>query len=117
MLHDGDQHFIACPKMAQSIGIGHQVEALGSVAGKDDLPGGAGMEKGSDPLPGILIDFGGLHAEGIETPQGVGVVVTVKVPLSVQNALGALGGGGTVQIGDGTPRQKGEIRLVISFHI
>ena len=116
VLHRGDQDLIARLDMAEPVAVGHKVQPLGRVAGEDDLLALRRAEKAGDGGAGALERFGRLDAQRVEPAQGIGVVARIELPLRVQHALRALGGGGAVEIGNVTLREQREIGFVIRAH-
>ena len=116
VLHRGDQDLIARLDMAEPVAVGHKVQPLGRVAGEDELLALRRAEKAGDGGAGALERVGRLDAQRVEPAQGVGVVARIELPLRVQHALRALGGGGAVEIGDITLREQREIGFIIRAH-
>ena len=119
VLHDGDDHLVAWLQDRATQAVGHEVEGLGGVAGKDDLAclGFAtliqGSDEGGDAGAGVVDGLSGRDGQAVETAQGIGVHGLVEALLGVQDELGTLRRGGRVQKRDvRVLRQQGEVLLV-----
>ena len=103
VLHDRHEHLIARLDVRQAVAVGDEVQALGRVAGKDDL---------TRPL----IDIGRLHAQRIQPAQRVGIMPAVEIRHRVQHALRALRRGRVIDIGDVRVLKDRKIPLIIIRH-
>ena len=112
VLHDGDQHLIPCLHMAQAVAVGHQIDAFRGVPGEDDFFLPLGVQEAADSLPSLLISFRSGNAQGIQSPKRVGVCFFVKILFCVKHALGTLGSGSIVQIGNVCAHEEREIPAI-----
>ena len=109
VLHDGHQHLVPRLDAAQAVAVGDKVQALGGVAGEDDLLGALGADERPHRLARILIDPRGLHAQRVQAAQGIGIVLAVKLCFRVDDALRALRRGRVIEIGDADVAQQRKI--------
>ena len=97
----------------KAVAVRHKIYALGGVAGEDYLLRGLCADKITHSIPCAFVCLGSRHTEVINASQRIGVVLFVKLTLSVKNAPGALSCGSVVNIYGGVLHKQGEIRLVI----
>ena len=116
VLHDRHEHLIARLDVRQAVAVGDEVQALGRVAGKDDLTRRACPDEIAHGLARLLIDIGRLHAQRIQPAQGVGIVAAVEIRHRVQHALRALRRGRVINIGDVRVLKDRKILLIIIRH-
>ena len=109
VLHDGDDHFVAGLEQQLGQAVGGQVQALAGVAGEDDLTGAFRVDELGNGLAGGLIALRGPLGQVVDAPEGVGVVVAVKLTHGVQNSVRLLGGGGVVQVDHGVVAEEGKV--------
>ena len=96
VLHDTYQNLIPGLQPGQSVAVGHQVQALRGVSGKNDLVGGRCVNKAPHFVSGFLQTFCGLHAQGVEAAHGICIAVLIKIPLRLEYTGGLLSRGRTV---------------------
>src|SRR3954468_12443254 len=99
--------------------VGHEVDALGGVAGEDDLAVVLGPDEAGDLGPGRLVEVGRLLGQLVRAAVHGGVVVLVEVPLGVEDGARLLRGRPGVEVdqllpvahGAGQNREVGPDRL------
>ena len=116
VLHDGHEHLVTRLDVRQAVAVGDEVQALGRVAGKDDLTRRACPDEIAHGLARLLIDIGRLHAQRIQPAQGVRVVTAVEIRHRVQHALRALRRSRVIDIGDVRVLKDRKILLIIMRH-
>ena len=116
VLHDRHEHLIARLDVRQAVAVGDEVQALGRVAGKDDLTRRACPDEIAHGLARPLIDIGRLHAQRIQPAQRVGIMPAVEIRHRVQHALRALRRGRVIDIGDVRVLEDRKIPLIIMRH-
>ena len=116
VLHDGYEHLVARFHVRQAVAVGDEVQALGRVAGKDDLTRRACPDEIAHGLARLLINIGRLDAQRIQAAQGVRVVAAVEIRHRVQHALRALRRSRVINIGDVRVLKDRKILLIIMRH-
>ena len=116
VLHDGHEHLIARLDVRQAVAIGDEIQALGRVAGKDDLARRLCADEAAHRLARLLINIGRLDAQRIQAAQGVRVVTAVEICHCIKHALRALGRGRVVDIGDVRMLKDREVIFVVIRH-
>ena len=97
MFHHGDDNLIAVLEHLAK-GRCHEVDALGSATGEDDLLNAAGIDKGTHLLARELHQVGGLLRQGVHATVHVGLVVVVHLVDGLHHGARRLGRGRIVQI-------------------
>ena len=119
MLSHRDDDFIALMQKVHAVAVGHQIQRLGGVLGKDDLVI-LGVKELGYGVASTLVGIGGTHGQLVHAAMGVGVILIIVVHHGVQHLLGVLGGGGTVQINQAVAvligRQDREISRPVVHH-
>ena len=116
VLHDGHEHLVTRLDVRQAVAVGDEVQALGRVAGKDDLTRRLCADEAAHRLARLLIDIGRLHAQRIQPAQGVRIVAAVEIRHCIEHTLRALGRGCVVDIGDARVLKDRKILLIIMRH-
>ena len=116
VLHDGHEHLIARLDVRQAVAVSDKVQALGRVAGEDDLPLRACADEIAHRLARLLINIGRLDAQRIQAAQRVRIVAAVEIRHRVEHALRALGRGRVVDIGDVRVLKDREVIFVVIRH-
>ena len=116
VLHNGHEHLIPRLDVRQAVAVGDEVQALGRVAGKDDLTRRACADEIAHRLTRLLIDIGRLDAQRVQSAQRVCVVAAVEIRHSVQHALRALRRGRVIDIGDVRVLKDRKVLLIIIRH-
>ncbi len=113
VLHHGDGDLVAGFEHGGGEGLGHDVQALGGVAGEDHLAWVARADKARDLGAHLGDGLGGLDGERVQAAQRVCVHGLVELFLGGEHAGGALCGGGAIEKSDlGLARQQREVRAV-----
>ena len=99
MLHDSDAHLIALLEHARCEALRHDVEGLGGVAIEDHVAGVllANADEARDALARIFDGLGSLDGKLVQATQRVGVHRLVEAVERVDDASGALCGGGAIE--------------------
>ena len=100
VLHDGDDDLVTFLYKRASVGVRHEIQALGGVPREDDLLVGACVDEGTDGLTRILVGLGGLDREIIETAHRVCVFLRIVVHHRIEDALRLLGRRPVVEVGE-----------------
>ena len=115
VLEVAEQDDVARLEPLAAVAVGHQVDALGGVAGEDQLGVAAAADEAADPAPGLLHGLGGLLGQPVGAPVHVGVGRLVVLVHGVEHGPGLLRGGGRVEVDEvtpgGTAPQDGEVLL------
>ena len=116
VLHDRDDDFVAGLERAQAVAVGDEIQALGRVAGKDDLARRLRADEAAHRLARLLIDIGRLDTQRIQAAQRVCVVAAVEIRHCIEHTLRALGRGCVVDIGDVRMLKDRKILLIMIRH-
>ena len=97
VLERREHHFVTGFQVGQPPGVGHQVERLGGVLGKDHF-----LEVGIDEFGNahvrLLVGDGGLFAQDVDAAVDVGVRLLVIAADGINDGLGFLGRRGAIEI-------------------
>ena len=110
MLQDGNQDLIALFQHHRCEAVGDEVQALGSVAGKDDLLRALRVDEVLHGLAAVFIGTRRALGQLIDAPERVRVGVHIELPFRVHDALRVLRGRGVVEVrevGGGEEREVG----------
>ena len=116
VLHDGHEHLIARLDVRQAVAVGDEIQALGRVAGKDDLARRLCADEAAHRLARLLINIGRLDTQRIQAAQRVCVVAAVEIRHCIEHTLRALGRGCVVDIGDVRMLKDRKILLIMIRH-
>ena len=112
MLHHRGDHFVASLQLIQAPGVGHQVQRLRGIFGKDHLiPGG--VDKLPHLLVSLLVRQGGFLAEHVDAAVDIGVRMEIILPFGLNDRQRFLRRSAAVEIDERTivnaALQNGEI--------
>ena len=98
VLHGGNDDFVALSYVLAAVALGYQVDSFSGAPYEDDLTVVRGVEELPYLGPGTLVVLSGPLAQGVDPPVHVGVFRGVVPDQGVDDYLGFLAGGGTVQV-------------------
>ena len=98
VLHDREHDLVALADRHGAVGAGDQVDALGGVAGEDDLLDAWRIEEAAHRLARVLVAGGGGVGEKVQAAMDVGVFHLVGVVDGVEHRARLLRRGAVVEI-------------------
>ena len=98
VLHDGEHDLVALADMGAAIGLRHEVDAFGGVAGEDDLGVGLRIDEAAHGLARLLVIGGGEVAQIMQAAMDVGVFVRIGALDGVEHGFRLLRRGAVVEI-------------------
>ena len=112
VLHPRQDDAVAGAEVGAAPGLGHEVDAVGASAHKQDFPGRGRAKVGADGLARAFVRLRRLLRQGVDAPVNVAVRMREVAGLRVDDGLGFLGGRRAVEIRQRLavhlPRKDGE---------
>ena len=100
VLHGGNDDLVSAADVGSSPGLGHEIDAFGGPANKNDFAGIGGVEKSPHHFASLLVALGGPFGEGVHAAMNIGVLRLVVIHDGIDHGLGLLGSGGVVQVNE-----------------
>ena len=108
VLQPGDNDFVILLHVAVSPALGHQVDAFGGAANKNNLARRGSVQEATHFLARTFVGVGGPRGQGVGGAVNIRVLVPVEIRDPVNDRVRFLRGGGIVQ-----PHQRSPVYLLL----